>query len=181
MRTEIKKIASMFIIGLLLAVTHTQAQNERRRNNYQDNNNQWSSNHQDQHNYTTNYNQRNSDNDYNRYSNTCNQSSNGQAEYRYYGYYDRNNNCYSNYGRPAWMSHRRMHPRARYIYFRDADVYFDCNRNTYITISGRTWSISTTLPQHMCRVDMSRAAYEDVDYNGDNVYQYHSQRYYTTR
>jgi len=52
---------------------------------------------------------------------------------------------------------------ARYVYYRDYDVYYDCHRHAYISFSGRHWTISTSLPVAMHRVDVTRVVQYEVD------------------
>jgi hypothetical protein len=64
------------------------------------------------------------------------------------------------------------HTRPRYIYYRDYDVYYDTDRSVYITWSGRNWSLSTSLPVVLHRVDVRRAVRMEVDYYDDNFAAY---------
>ncbi len=171
MRTRIKVLASVFVIALIIGYVNAQAQHGRRYDRNDQNNTR--SDYQNRDRYSNNH-----DNDNRRYDygDTYSQR-NTRREYDRRDSYQ----CRNNYGAPPWAYHQRTYPRTRYIYFKDSDVYYDCNNSTYITISGRNWSVSSTLPQPMCRMNMGRMAYENVDYYGDNVYEYHTQRYYKSK
>ncbi|HEX8039482.1 MAG TPA: hypothetical protein VF490_10025 [Chryseosolibacter sp.] len=67
---------------------------------------------------------------------------------------------------------RDYHPRPRYIYYRDYDVYYDLERRVYITYSGRNWSISASLPVVLRRVELGRATRLEVDYVRDDFPSY---------
>lgn len=66
------------------------------------------------------------------------------------------------------------HPpvRPRYIYYRDYDVYYDCNRSVYISYSGRGWTMSASVPVRLSRVDVHRASRVSVDYYEDDFPSY---------
>lgn len=70
--------------------------------------------------------------------------------------------------------HHHHHYRpVRYVYYRDHNVYYDCNRNVYITYSGRGWTISKAIPVTMHHVDMKHAHRVDVnDYYDDDFVGY---------
>jgi hypothetical protein len=59
--------------------------------------------------------------------------------------------------------------RPRYIYYRDYDVYYDCNRSVYISYSGRSWTMSASLPLIMRNVNIRAASRFEVDYWDDNL------------
>lgn len=58
--------------------------------------------------------------------------------------------------------------RPRYVYYRDYDVYYDYHRSVYITLSGRNWVLSTSMPTAMCHVDVRRTNHVAVDYYDDD-------------
>jgi hypothetical protein len=66
--------------------------------------------------------------------------------------------------------------RPRYIYYRDYNVYYDCHRSVYIVFSGRNWTISTSVPVSMARVDIDRADRWDVDYEDDDLPEFLTRR-----
>lgn len=66
--------------------------------------------------------------------------------------------------------------RPRYVYYRDYNVYYDCHRHVYIVYSGRNWTISTSIPVTMARVDVDRADRWDVDYEDDDFPEFLSRR-----
>ena len=59
----------------------------------------------------------------------------------------------------------------RYVYYRDYDVYFDNQRNVFISFSGRNWTATTSIPVHMHRVDLRRANWSSVNYYQDDFTQ----------
>jgi hypothetical protein len=59
--------------------------------------------------------------------------------------------------------------RPRYIYYRDYDVYYDCNRSVYIAYSGRSWTVSASVPFAMRHVNIRTANRFEVDYWDDNL------------
>jgi hypothetical protein len=68
--------------------------------------------------------------------------------------------------------HHHRPERPRYVYYRDYDVYYDCDRNVYITFSGRNWSISTEVPIRMYYTDRNAIAAVNVDYFNDDFPHY---------
>ena len=71
---------------------------------------------------------------------------------------------------PVVHHHHHYRP-VRYVYYRDYDVYFDCDRSVYITYSGRGWSVSAGVPVVMRHVDVHHVTRVDVDdyYDDDFV------------
>lgn len=67
--------------------------------------------------------------------------------------------------------HHHYHRPVRYVYYRDYNVYYDCDRSVYISYSGRNWSISAGIPVIMRHIDVNRAVRVDVDeyYDDDFV------------
>jgi hypothetical protein len=56
------------------------------------------------------------------------------------------------------------HPRpVRYVYYRDYDVYYDYQRQVYISFGGRNWNVSAGLPVAMRHVDVHHATRVEVD------------------
>lgn len=165
MGTRIKKTTFVFAIILLTCV---QVQAQRNRNHSSNRELEYA-----QHNYNRYHSNHDS---YNHHSCKNAHCSRTYCDHgRYYNSYYR-----GNYGPPPWAFHH--HPRhTRYVYFRDYGVYYDYHRNTYVTISGRNWSVSTSLPQPMYRANVNNIVYEEIDYPGDNVYEYHAHRYYAQR
>jgi hypothetical protein len=66
--------------------------------------------------------------------------------------------------------------RPRYIYYRDYDVYYDCNRSVYISYSGRSWTVSAALPFPMRHINVRSANRFEVDYWDDNLQVYLERR-----
>jgi hypothetical protein len=72
--------------------------------------------------------------------------------------------------------HHHHHDRPRYVYYRDYDVYYDCDRQVFISFSGRNWTVSVERPIRMHHVDIYRASRVDVDYYNDDFPQYLEQK-----
>jgi hypothetical protein len=66
----------------------------------------------------------------------------------------------------------KHYDRPRYVYYADYNVYFDFHRQVYITLSGRNWMISSSIPVPMQRVDIRRASYREVQYYDDDFVAY---------
>ena len=64
--------------------------------------------------------------------------------------------------------HHHRPARVRYVYYRDYDVYYDCDRKVYISFGGRNWSISTEIPVRMYYADRNALATVEVDYYDDD-------------
>lgn len=75
------------------------------------------------------------------------------------------------YNQQSW-SPRGHHAQTRYIYYRDYNVYYDCHRRTFLSLSGRNWVMSQQMPDCMRRCDMQRVSYMDVDYYDDDFPRY---------
>lgn len=67
---------------------------------------------------------------------------------------------------------RHHHPRPRYVYYRDYDVYYDTHNSVYISYSGRNWTASASLPIALHHVDVHRAVRMEVDYDHDDFPSY---------
>lgn len=72
--------------------------------------------------------------------------------------------------------HHHHHTRPRYVYYRDYDVYYDCDRQMFISFSGRNWTVSVAKPMRMHHVDIYRASRVDVDYYNDDFPEYLEQK-----
>lgn len=72
--------------------------------------------------------------------------------------------------------HHHHHTRPRYVYYRDYDVYYDCDRQVFISFSGRNWAVSIERPMRMHHVDIYRASRVDVDYYNDDFAEYLEQK-----
>jgi hypothetical protein len=55
------------------------------------------------------------------------------------------------------------------VFYRDYNVYYDCFRGVYISVSGRNWIYSQQLPMCMNQVNFNRVAYVDIDYYDDDL------------
>jgi hypothetical protein len=76
------------------------------------------------------------------------------------------------YCHQAPVAVRHHHPRPRYIYYRDYDVYYDNHNSVYISYSGRSWTVSASLPVALNRVDVHHAVRMEVDYDHDDFPRY---------
>lgn len=77
--------------------------------------------------------------------------------------------------RPTVVHHYHA-GRPRYVYFRDYDVYYDCQRNTYISYSGRGWTVTRVAPFAMRNVNIRSARSYEVDYYDDDFPSYLQRR-----
>ena len=83
------------------------------------------------------------------------------------------------YHRPphwAYGHHHGHRNNVRYVYYRDYDVYWDCHRGVYITLSGRNWIYSQQIPVHMRHANFGRIAVIDLDYFDDDLPYYLERR-----
>jgi hypothetical protein len=80
------------------------------------------------------------------------------------------------FGRPVWAPVYGRQYNTRYIYYRDYNVYYDCQRDVFLTWTGRNWSISTRIPNAIYQVDFSRAVVLGVDYWDDDFNFYLARR-----
>lgn len=99
---------------------------------------------------------------------------NHYGHYKQKNYHDDHHHDYRHHApvRKIYVHHRHrpaptrvvyVERPARYVYYRDYDVYYDCHRHVYISLSGRHWTVSTSLPMIMHRVDMTRVVQYQVD------------------
>lgn len=73
--------------------------------------------------------------------------------------------------------HNHYYPaNRRYVYFRDYNVYYDCTRDVYVSLSGGRWIFTAQMPVMMQQVPVERVIYTDVDYCGDDIVYYHNHR-----
>lgn len=91
--------------------------------------------------------------------------------------HDRHGKRYTYHRPPHWApAHGHHYKPVRYVYYRDYNVYYDCYRGVYITLSGRNWVYSHRIPAHMHRVNFHRIAYVDLDYFDDDLPRYLERR-----
>jgi hypothetical protein len=64
------------------------------------------------------------------------------------------------------------HQRPRYVYYDEHDLYYDHQRNVYISYTGRGWNISTSIPVHLHHVNLRSAVAHEVNYYDDNFITY---------
>jgi hypothetical protein len=121
--------------------------------------------------------------------------SNGHRSNRHYGY-DRNDHHHSKNNRSwgehlrnstlgnqhryvTYRHHRHSHPswapaygyryNTRYIYYQDHDVYYDCHRDVFLVWTGRSWRVSSRIPDALLRVDFRSARVYGVNYWDDDI------------
>ena len=84
-------------------------------------------------------------------------------------------------GRPGGRTVVYQFREPRYVYYRDYNVYYDCHRDVYITLSGRNWAVSTNVPLALARHDHDRHIVRsiDVDYYDDDLPRYLERRAYS--
>jgi hypothetical protein len=75
---------------------------------------------------------------------------------------------YHRYRRPVWAPVYGYRYNTRYIYYNDYNVYYDCNRDVFVTWTGRRWVITNRVPDFMFRVNFSSAVVTGVDYWDDD-------------
>ena len=83
-------------------------------------------------------------------------------------------------GPPPWAPAHGYRAKTRYVFFRDYAVYYDHQEGVYISLAGRNWQVSASLPVNLKGVDLNAAVKIDLEAEGDNPqYQYneHKQRY----
>ena len=79
------------------------------------------------------------------------------------------------HGRPSWAPAFGHRYNTRYIYYQDYNVYYDCQRDLFLTWTGRTWVSSTRIPDFMFHVNFGSARVYGVDY-WDNDLDFYLQR-----
>jgi hypothetical protein len=84
-------------------------------------------------------------------------------------YHDR----YCNH-RPVVVHHHAARPR--YIYYRDYDVYYDSHKSVYISLSGRNWTVTSSIPIGMRHVNVRTVKRYEVDYYDDDFPNYLQRR-----
>jgi hypothetical protein len=72
--------------------------------------------------------------------------------------------------RPVVVHHHYKRPR--YIYYRDYDVYYDFQRNAYISFTGRNWMVTAAVPMTMRHVNVRTVRSYEVDYYNDDIPHY---------
>jgi hypothetical protein len=102
-------------------------------------------------------------------------SGNGHGHYHHYRH-KQNQSRHHGYDRycerPPVAVHHYHRRSPRYVYYRDYNVYYDCHREVYITYSGRNWTMSTSIPVGMTRIDITRVHRLGVDYYEDDFPRY---------
>jgi hypothetical protein len=66
----------------------------------------------------------------------------------------------------------RYAARPRYVYYRDYNVYYDCQKSVYISLSGRTWTVTSSIPIGMRQVNVRDVRRYEVDYYNDDFTTY---------
>ena len=64
------------------------------------------------------------------------------------------------------------HDQPRYVYYDVHDLYYDHQRNVFISYSGRGWTVSTSIPLHLRHVNLKGAVAREVIYFEDNFTTY---------
>jgi hypothetical protein len=83
-------------------------------------------------------------------------------------------------GPPPWAPAHGYRAKTRYVFFRDYAVYYDHERQVYISLAGKDWQVSADLPVNLKGVDLQAAVKIDLEANGDNPqrdYKEHRQKY----
>jgi hypothetical protein len=58
------------------------------------------------------------------------------------------------------------------VYYKEYDVYYDCQKSVYITYSGRSWTVSTAIPRSMRYINPRQTRRYEVDYYDDDFPRY---------
>ncbi len=90
--------------------------------------------------------------------------------------HDRHGKRYVYHGPPHWAPAHGYRNQVRYVYYRDYNVYYDCYRGMYITLSGRNWVYSQRVPVQMRSVPFERMVYVELDYFDDDLPYYIERR-----
>jgi hypothetical protein len=90
--------------------------------------------------------------------------------------HDRHGRRYVYHRPPHWAPAHGYRNQVRYVYYRDYNVYYDCYRGVYITLSGRNWVYSQHIPVHMRRAPRDRMVYVELDYFEDDLPYYVERR-----
>ncbi len=83
-------------------------------------------------------------------------------------------------GPPPWAPAHGYRAKTRYVFFRDYAVYYDHQEGVYISLAGRDWQVSASLPVNLKGVDLNAAVKIDLEAEGDNPqiqYNEHKQKY----
>lgn len=89
---------------------------------------------------------------------------------------DRYGRTYEYHRPPHWAPAHGYRNQVRYVYYRDHNVYYDCYRGVYISLSGRNWVFSQHIPVHMRRAPFERIAFVELDYYDDDLPDYLERR-----
>lgn len=170
MKTRIV-LAAASVMFLVAAITEVHAQRGRGHNGHNDRSSQRGGNDRDRHDDHTTYGRHDSHHDHHE---------NGHHDRHEYNHKKTRVVHVYNYHHHSPPPPRRVvhyYPtRPRYVYYREYDAYYDCDRQVYITYSGRNWSVSINKPLRMERVDIYRAQRVDVTYYDDDFATYLDQR-----
>ncbi|MEN7547500.1 hypothetical protein AAG747_06255 [Rapidithrix thailandica] len=75
--------------------------------------------------------------------------------------------------------HRHGHhccTEVRYVYYKKHRVYYDRKKHVYISIRKGDWEVSAKIPTTLRNVKMNTALAVDLDYQGDEIRDYHYNR-----
>ncbi|MEJ2004007.1 MAG: hypothetical protein P8X57_03365 [Cyclobacteriaceae bacterium] len=70
-------------------------------------------------------------------------------------------------GPPPWAPAHGYRAKTRYVFFRDYAVYYDHQEGVYISLAGKDWQISASLPVNLKGVDLNAAVKIDLEADGD--------------
>lgn len=152
MKTNMKLLGVMLVAGALMMVAEANAQG---RGNGR-------GNHKNKHDHKH-------DRDWNRFDHNLHREWRGPS-------HDRHERRYVYHRPPHWAPAHGYRNQVRYVYYRDYNVYYDCYRGVYITLSGRNWVYSQHMPVPMRRARLDRVVYVDLDYYDDDLPYYLERR-----
>jgi hypothetical protein len=75
-------------------------------------------------------------------------------------------------GPPSWAPAHGYRSQTRHIYFPQHNVYYDMNRQSYLYLNGRNWTVSASVPSIYVGINFGRAAQVELNYGGNDPYRY---------
>jgi len=78
-------------------------------------------------------------------------------------------------GPPPWAPAHGYRAKTRYVFFRDYAVYYDHERGVYISLAGKDWQVSASLPVNLKGVDLHAAVKIDLESDGNEPQRYYYQ------
>ena len=70
---------------------------------------------------------------------------------------------------PSWAPSYGYRYNTRYIYYLDHNAYYDCYRDVFLVWTGRSWRVSSRIPDAMLSVDFRSARVYGVNYWDDDI------------